>query len=160
MKRISFCAVLLLMLSLLAGCSLVTLDKAIETNDVQSSYDAGDEPISDELDLNKRYANLIGSHKSEGQEYMAGAFEYESDPNDSRSTEEKIYDMGNKIEFFGEVVIKRVINNSRAIFVFLLLLAMLSYVFFRHDKARQKTAVKFIIVVTIFIVVFSFVSDF
>jgi hypothetical protein len=136
------------------------LDSAIEPEEVQSSYDADEEPVSDELDLNKRYANLIGEYKSDSQEYMDGAFEYEKDPNDGRTTEEKIYDMGNKVEFFNEVVIRRVISNSRAIFIFLLLIAMLSYVFFRHDKARQKTAVKFMFVVTIFIIVFSFVSDF
>lgn len=160
MRRMGFSVALLLILFLITGCSLSILDNTMEPDEVQSSFNSENEPVSDELDLNKRYDNLIGEHKTEGQEYMEDAFEYEKDSNDKRTTEEKIYDMGNKIEFFNEVVIRRVIDNSRAIFIFLLLIAMLSYVFFKHDKARQKSAIKFIFVVTIFIIVFSFVSDF
>lgn len=158
MKR--FFILFLVVLTFLTGCSLSKVDEIIEPEEVQNSYNSQDEPVNDELDLNKRYENLIGEHKAEGQDYMSNAFEYEKNANDNRTTEEKIYDMGNKVEFFNEVVIRKVIDNSRAIFIFLLLIAMLSYVFFKHDKARQQTAVKFILVIIVFIIVFSFVSDF
>jgi hypothetical protein len=158
MKRLFI--LFLVILTFLTGCSLSKVDEIIEPEEVQNSYNSQDEPVNEELDLNKRYENLIGEHKAEGQDYMSNAFEYEKNANDNRTTEEKIYDMGNKVEFFNEVVIRKVIDNSRAIFIFLLLVAMLAYVFFKHDKARQQTAVKFILVIIVFIIIFSFVSDF
>jgi len=145
---------------LLTGCSLNVVDKALEPEDVKSSFNGEEEPINDELDLDQRYKNLIEENKTKNEEYLENAFEYEHDPNDTRTAEEKIYDAGNKLAFFNEVVVKRVIGNSRAILIFLLLLAMCSFVFFKSDKARQQRSLKLIFVIVIFIIVFSFASKF
>lgn len=159
MKQVYAILILSLMI-LFTGCSLKVVDQALEPEDVKSSFDSEEEPVSDELNLDKRYQNLIEENKTKNEEYLENAFEYERDPNDTRTTEEKIYDTGNKLAFFNEVVVKRVIGNSRAILIFLLLLAMCSFVFFKSDKARQQRSLKLIFVIVIFIIVFSFASKF